>query len=295
MDSPPPDDDGQTTAQVLSTLFSGIEPGPWVDPYPPAVATAMRWQHEGHHAEFSELHGLRAGLPQGRMMELFGRIASGGEQLGLSWTCLQELLRWHTPTVADQDARVLAARSLAEISGYYAISAGHGLLNVTLRTLLIHPGAAAEINRKYKRAQGFDPFTDNKFAWLALNETDATNLQTAANHTGNADTIHLADIVADLTQDPRWMEVMDRRGVDFHRWRPQSVDGGVATSNPWTPTPNGGVVLTVHGKSRHQLPDTNLLAQEASQGMDALTGAMDSWLATWPAALRGLGVSVFKP
>lgn len=291
----PPADDGQTTAQVLSTLFSGIEPGPWVEPYPPAVATAMRWQHEGRHAEFSELHGVCAGLPQGRMAELFGRIAAGGEQLGLSWTYQQEALRWHAPTVGDKDARVLAARSLAENSGYYAIAAGHGLLNVTLRTLLIHPGAAAEINKKHKSAKGFEPFTDNRFAWPAINETEATNLQTAANLTTDADAAHLADIVAALTRDPRWVAVMDRRGVDFHRWRPQSVDGGVATSNPWEPTANGATVLRVYGKSQHQLPDTTLLAQQAADGVDALTEAMNGWLTTWPAALRGLGAPVFKP
>lgn len=294
MGSTPPDD-GQTTAQVLSTLFSGIEPGAWVEPHPPAVATAMRWQNEGRRAEWSELHGMRAGLPQGRMAELFGRIASGGEQLGLSWTYQQELLRWHTPTVTDQDARVLAARSLAEISGYYAISAGHGLMNVTLRTLLIHPGAAAEINQKQKRAKGFVPFADNRFAWLALNETEATNLQMAANLTGDADAARLANIVADLTRDSRWMAVMDRRGTDFHRWRPQSVDGGVATSNPWEPTPNGASVLRVYGRSQHQIPDTTMLAREACEGLDALTEAMDDWLATWPAALRGLGIPMFTP
>jgi hypothetical protein len=119
-------------------------------------------------------------------------------------------------------------------------------------------------------------------------------LQEAAGVAGDPAAIRLADRVVDLTKDPRWIALSNRRDVDFHRWRPQSVDGGVATSNPWEETEGGASKLTMYATSQHQPPDTEVLMQEASDGLDALAEAMGDWLATWPSALRGLGVPVFN-
>jgi hypothetical protein len=49
----------------------------------------------------------------------------------------------------------------------------------------------------------------------------------------------MADRVVALTKDPRWVALTSRRHVDFHRWRPQSVAGGVATFNPGNRPPTG--------------------------------------------------------
>ena len=76
--------------------------------------------------------------------------------------------------------------------------------------------------------------------------------------------------------------------MDFHRWRPQSVDGGVATSNPWEQTADGNFQLTMYATSQHQPPDTEEVVQEASDGLEALAEAMSDWLAAWPDAIRDL-------
>jgi hypothetical protein len=84
----------------------------------------------------------------------------------------------------------------------------------------------------------------------------------------------MADRVVALTRDPRWVALTSRRHVDFHRWRPQSVAGGVATFNPWEQAADGNSKLTMYGTSRHQPPDAAALMHEASAGLAALTEAM---------------------
>jgi hypothetical protein len=157
---PAGDDTARVTAVVLRTLFPGVSPGPMVKPYPLAVATAIEWQNAGASATFSELYGTLAGAPQGRTSELVGRIASAGEQLGLAWTAEQDARRWLEPG-QRRGGWDVAARSLAEVTGYYAMSAGHGLANVTVRTLLLHADSAAVLNEKYRRAKGFVPYDSN--------------------------------------------------------------------------------------------------------------------------------------
>ncbi len=293
MTEPSGREDVEITAELLSSLSSGVDPEPWPKTLPLAAQVAMDWQNLGPRSTFAEVHGRAAGLPQGRLAEIIGRIAAAGEQLGLAWTHEQDMLRWNHPDARNRQARTLAARSLAEIVGYYAISAGHGLTNITLRTLLIHEDAATVINGKYQGAKGFEPYADTRDAWRPLNERGAELLQQAAGVTAQPATIRLADLVADLTQDPRWVTMAGRRDVDFHRWRPRSVTGGVATSNPWEVTEGGAFQLRAYVTSQHRPPNTDLLMQEASAGLAAVSEAMRDWLTTWPAALRSLGVPVF--
>ncbi|WP_147261956.1 hypothetical protein [Blastococcus sp. TF02A-26] len=294
MTESPKGEEPEVVSLVLATLFSGVQPDPWPDPHPLAVRTALEWQQVGTHAVFAELHGTTHGLPRGRLAELIGRIASTGEQLGLSWTCEQDMRRWLAPDAQERDSWAVPARALAEITGYYAISAGHGVANVTLRSLLVQPEAAAVINqdKDLKRAKGFDPFSTVPAAWVPLNEKVATVLLNAAAGRGAAQ--EMAELVVALTRDARWVALTNRRHVDFHRWRPQSVSGGVATSNPWESTDTGSYSLTMYGRSQHEPPNTSELIAEASDGLEALAECMERWLDVWPSAIRDLGVPLFK-
>ena len=92
----------------------------------------------------------------------------------------------------------------------------------------------------------------------------------------------MADRVVALTRDPRWLALTSRRHVDFHRWRPQSVAGGVATFNHWEQAADGSSKLTMYGTSRHQPPDPAGLIHEASAGLPchgaaALNEDVPSW------------------
>lgn len=92
--------------------------------------------------------------------------------------------------------------------------------------------------------------------------------------------------------DPSWRALTARRDVDFHRWRPQSVAGGTATTNPWK-TIEGGLSLSRGGPAGHQPPDPRALVQEATAGLQVLAQTMNRWLDIWLAALKDLGTPVF--
>lgn len=77
-------------------------------------------------------------------------MASAGEQLGLAGTCEQDARRWLDPDGRRPPGWQMAPRALAEITGYYALGAAHGLANVTLRTLLCDRAAAQVINDAFK-------------------------------------------------------------------------------------------------------------------------------------------------
>jgi hypothetical protein len=247
----------------------------------------------GVHATFSELHTIQAGLPQGRAAELMGRTASAGEQLGLAWTAQQDAERWISK-VAASDHQVVAARSLAEIAGYYAISAGHGLCNVTVRSLTMNSATEAVLASEFRNANGFRPFDANPQAWLPLNEKVARKMATAAAAISKPALTGLVDLVLKLTQHPDWQALMNRRAVDFHRLRPQSVDGGVMTSNPWKNDASGGASLSMYSKSQHKAPVAADLVAESSDAIEVLAHTMTEWLDAWPDALRDLGVPLFK-
>lgn len=287
--------DKVVTALVLRTLFSGVDYGPWPEPLPATAQTALDWQSIGQNVNFFELHGFTLGLEEGRVAELVGRIAAAGEQLGLAWTCEQDMRRWLDPS-APRDRFSASSRALAEITGYYAMSAGHGLANVTLRTLLVHPEAAAVIDQTMdgKRAKGFAPFSDAPAAWISLNKRAALQLQAAGAIVGQHSVNCMTERVAALAQDPRWIALISRRNVDYHRWRPQSVAGGVPTSNPWERTGSGARMLAVGETSQYQPPDAEVVIQEAAAGLTALTEAMRDWLANWPGAIRDLGVPLLE-
>lgn len=131
--------DEQVHAVVLRTLFSTAPARPWPQEDPLAVSTALTYQDYGPYADFSELHTARRGAVLGRLAEVLGRIATAGEQLGLAWTCEQEALRWLETGEQQPLSRSVAARALAEMTGYYALSAAHGLGNATLRPCSSRP------------------------------------------------------------------------------------------------------------------------------------------------------------
>lgn len=196
--------------------------------------------------------------------------------------------------MAASEYQAVAARSLAEIAGYYAISAAHGLCNVTVRTLMMNSAAERVLAKEFKRAAGFKPFDLSPQVWLPLNEEVAQKLVAAASAVAKPDASRLAGLVLALTQHVDWQALMNRRQVEFHRLRPQSIAGGVATSNPWEATAVGGSKLTMYSRSQHQAPVATSLVTESSAAIEVTSNTMREWLDAWPDALRDLGVPLFK-
>jgi hypothetical protein len=137
----------ELAAMVLRSLFSGDK---WVASSDTThlEEVALDWQSCGRKSSGVEIHALLSGAPHGRGLELVGRVAAAGEQFGLAGTCLLEAQRWQR--APDRGPREnMAIRALAEMSGYYATATGHGLVNVTLRTLLLSSVSADAINDIY--------------------------------------------------------------------------------------------------------------------------------------------------
>jgi hypothetical protein len=279
-------DPRRIVAVGLSTLFPDAEV---MEPTPAEglrMAVAQDWQAEGAHAQFAEIPGMTTGQPPGRMTELFARIASSGEQLMLAGTCLRDARRWDSKPEPDL-ARGVASRGLAEMANYFALSAAHGIANVSLRLLLLDAGARAELERRFPRGGGFVPFTEEPQAWVAFKVQTATALETTAAPLPQV-VRDLISQVVQLAQDDRWAVLMNRRAIDFHRLRPQSVQGGVALGNPWTPSSHGQRSMEIGEFSGHQPPDAATLVAESNNAVDALTHSAEQWMRLFPDAINAL-------
>jgi hypothetical protein len=277
---------------VLHTLFAG-EPTPFDERDNVIAATSQRWQQMGPKAKFSEGHGPINGLPDGRVLEVVGHMAALGEQLGLALTCSRDAHRWLTEK-ATSIGRPLGARALAEMTGYYVLSASHGLANITLRALLIGKPTRPLVEAAFPAAKGFPPFSEERDAWKSLSPFVVTKLSDVADQAGVPAAVDLVAVLSTLSGDSRWEALDARRGVDFHRWRPQSITGGVAAKNPWTAQPDGSRTMSVGMLSDYVPPEPGLLVAEADDALDALHEAMTVWADQFPTATRDLGVALFK-
>lgn len=284
--------DASVVSAVLLTLSSGT-----VNPVTPNDATiidvAQQWQMMGTRATTAEIHGILNGVAEGRLTEIFGRIASAGEQLGLALTCSRDANGWLVSS-GNEQSRAIAAKAFAEMTGYYALSAGLGLANITLRTLLLHPAAELVINAKYKKANGFPAFTDNRAAWLSLNSSLVDTLRRAAQEVKRPNVSSLINIVAELSGNGPWNSLVSRRDIDYHRWRPQNVPRAVQRQSPWEPSEDGERVIHVRSRPALTLPEYRDVVAEAEKGLSALSSTMKNWLMLFPESLREVGVSVFK-
>jgi len=284
-------DGAQLVAIVLDTMYCNTKVARSVHDNELAD-TALQWQRFGRLASALEMHGAMHGVENGRMTEFAGRIASAGEQLGLAATASRDAKRWLDSERASTGWMV-AARATTEISGYFAISAAHGLANVTLRMLMFNPTSAAIIKAEHKRAGGFAPFSDARAAWQPINVVVAGTIDVAAASVGKPAVEALAGCVSDLAKDVRWQTLVAHRDVDFHRWRSQTMPGGVAQENPWE-TDGETSSMTVYAQSTHEVPDPEHLARDSDEGLEALSIAMRGWMAKLPEALRDLGVPALE-
>jgi hypothetical protein len=282
----------ELAAMVLRSLCSGVKWGPSTPESPPVEAVASDWQLVGRNAPMAEVHTLLAGAPRGRGAELLGRVAAAGEQLGLAWTCLLEAQRWQkAPQSGGREN--MATQALAEMSGYYATATAHGLINVTLRTLLLSHASADAINqvRDYRSAKGFPPFSTGREAWRPFNSRELDLLKPAVGAAADGSVSEWFAIVVELAEDDRWRALTSRRHEYFHQWRPQSISGGVQTKNPWEA---GDGFASLSFPNYYEPLDPSILVAEALDGLEALGEVMGKWMDAWPLALKGLGCPIFK-
>ena len=261
---------------------------------PTVQQVALEWQKLGRHAEWAEMHGASNGADQDRMHELMGRAAVAGEQLGLAWTLDQELQRWYLNGIDDDAGRSMATRALAEMCGYYILAAAHGPGNLTLRTLMLSKSAASVLTSAYPDARGFPPFSERQQAWPSLGKTMADRAQQAAATSAGTAPTRMSQVLEELLAAPQWKALVQRRSIDYHRWRPQGLpNGGVPRRSLWNTSVTGTRSLS-GGGGFYERVDHEALCRTAGDALDVLGNAMEAWLKVWPVALCELGVPVFK-
>jgi len=255
---------------------------------------SQAWQNLGIYVVPYEIRGITAGLPHGYMTEVIGRSAAAGEQLGLAFAAVRDAEVWQrtVPEPRQENRRAVAGRALAEAAGLWSISAGHAVTNVVARVVRAH-----QDSRYLDAALGWtqppEPFgTDPKLNLnLSLNRDTVKALRRAAKETGVPSLADLVEPLRDLIVSDAWKALEQRRHVGYHRWRPQTVAGGVSTTNPWVDQGDGSVSMTVSIGATHEPPPLETVVTEAREGYDALSSAMAEILATLPDALAGVGVA----
>jgi hypothetical protein len=275
---------GETTRPLISSLFTGYEV-PLNDFDRRLSDTSQRWQIQGQTADFQEMSAVANRAEPGRMYIIVGRIASAGEQLALSGIAYRDARAWTTKGERGAAAR-LPARALAEVVSYFAISAAHGLANVTARLLALEHRSRDILLKLEKNSRGFLPFDPKDSAWLPLNKKTVDSLEAAALH-HQPEVQELVALLRTLVDDEDWSGLVERRHTDFHRWRPQSVEGGVSTSTPWVHFEDYQVLEVRDGGSL--VPeDHEAIIADTQLGLERLETAMRAWIALLPDAQHGV-------
>lgn len=255
--------------------------------------TAHEWQEIGTWADWLELHGSSLGVPPDTLHELAGCVAAAGEQLGLAWTSEQDTQRWQT---VSSDGKPMAIRALADIRAYFSLGAAHGMGNATLRTLFLAGEATDAITRAPGNFRPYPPFSGDRKAWPTFNANLVRALEAGAAATNEARVIDHVAILRMLVDDPRYTALVERRGMDFHRWRPQGLPGGsgVPQASLWKKSDGARSLSFGGGFPPDALADPDLVSAIATNGMVAIAETMKLWLDRWPDAMAALGVKVWK-
>lgn len=218
-----------------------------------ALAQSFRWQSRVQGIDIGEIAATSAGIEHGRMAELRVDQGNAGEQVGLAATAARDFHRWLASTPGDlvnwggpapelpapsfATMRGMGARAAAEQIAHYCVSTAHVLGNLTLRAFLIDPDAQSLLRDDeglYVDAEGFPPFTDKRGTRPSFNGQLLSNLRKEARYQRDDDLTTLVETLGRLISDDAWVAMTSRRNEDYHRFRPQSVPGGVPNVNPWT-------------------------------------------------------------
>ena len=286
--------DTRLASMILRTFAPPAQAGTLAEPTRREIAeTAHEWQQVGAWADSLELHGSTLGLPADTMHELAGCVAAAGEQLGLAWTGEQDAQGWQT---ANSDGKPMAVRALADIRAHFSLGAAHGMGNATLRTLFLARGASDAVTQANRHFRPYPPFSDDREAWPTFNASLVRALEAGAVATNEARVIDHVAVLRMLVDDPRYTSLVERRGMDFHRWRPQGLPGGsgVPQASLWKKSDGTRVLSFGGGFPPDALADPDLVSAIATNGMDAIAETMKLWLDRWPDAMAALGVKVWK-
>jgi hypothetical protein len=256
------------------------------------------WQAVGFSARDNATFAAMSGGTEFRRMYELGRlIADTGEQLGLVHAARVEGELWRE-VIEDieppRDERKhgqligyrMAHRAFLELQTLYVMSIGHRLANVAARFLALNSDLRVLLAQRLRNQPTFEPDSRNQHDWLSLHATVASKLKEVADESRMSSVVALIEPIEAHAASSAWKEFADRRGIYFHRWRPQTAGiAGVSQTLPVVATPGGGFRISLGAPVPYHDADT--LNDELDELVKAaLFGAVDA-MAKFRAGFRG--------
>ena len=226
-----------------------------------------------------------------RILELHGLMGAIGEQAGLARTFeLDAPGLVATGRRRDAAAQRVAQRAMAEAAGYYSLGAVHSLTNVVLRLLLLNDSAAAVIEKAWPDSGGFEPLSDDRRAWITLNRYSIRDLRRAERSSSNVFMSRCVEALRTLYRSSAFHDLDERRGMDYHRRRPQSVPHGSPRRKAVEVSPNS-MTISVFGVALEPEANADEVHRIVVAAMDQLKVAMRTIRQSVPKAIRAEGIA----
>ncbi len=271
------------------------------DPHERLAELALEMQQAAGHAEFWEMGAAgRGGTADGSVYALAGQMASVGEQIALAHAAAVEVALWrdHRETAEDDAADEMRMRAMAEAQCLFVVGAGHASANLAVRALAVNAALRRKLISEFTRGRSvptFAPFSEAPRDWVSLSGATCRKLQAVAQSAGHDEVAQLVEAVAEFGLSPSWRALTERRGKDFHRWRPQTYGiEGVSHASPWTIGPKSRSLSV----SRRSYEEAKGLADEtarlATEAMLKLAAAMRAFMDRWLTASPHLGGPKFR-
>jgi hypothetical protein len=228
-----------------------------------------------------------------RIVEIHAMIGAIGEQAGLCWAFEQDAQRINaTRTKLSIEHHRLVLRAVSEAGGHFLLGAAHSLGNLGLRIALLDPQAGPVIRAARPKAD-FTPGSQAKKAWLQLSLSSQL-LATAASGPGNLPLTRISAAVSALAADTRYVALDSRRGMDYHRLRPQSVPHA-SPKHGTSQAGNGVITIDLPGPALDPEADADRVFQLLAEAMEAVRQAMMAIRNDLAKAVRAAGLWYHEP
>lgn len=287
--------------RLASAPHRALPPRAASEEFEAVAQQALAWQETASMASYWEMGSRGNADPNnaGRVYAFAGQIAAAGEQLALAHGAAVEVAIWEEVRAGSKlDASYeMSMRALAEAQCLFVIGTGHALINVVARALAMKAELRDRLGHAFVRDghnPTFEAFSNDRNDWLSLNRSTCSRLDKAAADQPKEVTAMISPMVAFVT-GTAWKTIVERRGQDFHRWRPQS-DGieGVPRSNPWQQVPGGRSLNSSVGPYTDGTGLADEVAEIANAAMFKLAATMCATRGAWPAASGHLGGPKFS-
>lgn len=214
-----------------------------------------------------------------------------GEQAGLARTFELDVQRLvATKRLRDAVEQRVVQRAMAESAAYFTLGAVHSVTNLVLRLLLLNRPAAVIINKAWPDSGGLPPLSDDRKAWVTLNRYSVRDLGKAERASSNVFMSRSVEALRVLYRSGAFQDLDERRGMDYHRRRPQSV----AHSSPRrkaVEVSSGSMSIAVFGAALEPEADADAVHAIVVDAMEQLRIAMRTIRLLVPKAIRAEGTT----